>query len=342
MRRRPHQSTPRTRPGRAQRRARGIAAAILIPLAAHSCRDTAGPTGVGRIAPTAAGLAISPVWAESVPGDPVIPIRQARVRLFRLPGTTPEVAIIDTVVPFGETDADRALTLNVTVTMANERLGIELALLDDLAQVAYLGRDTVIAYTSGGRRAAKPIRLRYAGPDTGVTLVTLAPRDTVISVGDALPLRVAAFLGDGRPTKARVGFAVRGAASLTVDETGVVRATGPVAARSAWVVARTATGVTDSVAVAAIVPARTESVVRVAIAPRDVSLPVGHATLLSAEAWDARGTAIRAPAVSWRSRSPDVVSIDARGVARAVAGGHARIVASVDGVADSILVSVPP
>ena len=327
---------------RALHRACGIAAALLIPLAGLSCRDTAGPAGVGRIAPTAAGLAISPVWDQVVPGDPVIPIREARVRLFRLPGKTPEVAILDTVVPFLETDGDRALTLNVTVTMANERLGVELALLDDRAEVAYVGRDTVIAYTSGGRRAAKPLRLRYAGPDTGVTRIALAPRDTIISVGDELPLRVAAFLGDGRNTSARIGFLARGASSITVDDQGVVRAIGPVAAGSAWVVARTATGVTDSVSVGAIAPVRTGAAARVEIAPRLVSLPVGHAAPLSADAWDALGTMLRTPEVSWRSRSPEVVSIDARGVARGMASGHARIVAIVDGVADSILVSVPP
>ena len=85
--------------------------------------------------------------------------RDARVRLFRLPGQTPELAILDTVVPFLETDGERTLTLDVVLTMANERFGMELALLDDRAQVVYLGRDTVVAYTSGQPPAAKPLRL---------------------------------------------------------------------------------------------------------------------------------------------------------------------------------------
>src|SRR5215218_6782018 len=200
---------------RALRRLHRDVAAIVLSLAILSCRDTGGPAGTGRIAPTSAGLAVAPLL-DAEPGDPVIPIRQARVRLFRLPAQTPEQAILDTIVPFLETEEDRALTLDVVLTMVNERFGMELALLDDRAQVVYLGRDTVIAYTSGPPPAAKPLRMRYAGPDTGVARITLAPRDTVFAIGDALPLRVGAFLPDGRPTSARFGFAVHGASAISV------------------------------------------------------------------------------------------------------------------------------
>ena len=407
---------------RALRRARREAAVIVISFALLSCRDTSGPAGVGRIAPATAGLAVAPVLDGVVPGDPVIPIRQARVRLFRIPGQTPELAMLDTIVPFLETDGERELTLNVVLTMANERFGMELALLDDRAQVVYLGRDTVTAYTSGPPPEAQPLRLRYAGPDTGVTRITVAPRDTIVAVGDALPLRVAAFLADGRAASARFGFVVHGGASaIEVDGAGVIRATRAVAAGAAWVVARTATGVSDSVAIGAIVPARsitlsagtariiagssvtlaavvrdpagvaitdrepswstsdpsvatvvsgrvtavgvgsatitaradraTASVVvtvlpagavRVTIIPRQVALRVGHGVTLSAEAWDALGTLLPSSIISWRSLSPAVASVDASGAVRGLTDGHAQIVASADGVSDSIFVSVLP
>jgi hypothetical protein len=305
--------------------------------------------------------------------------------------------------------------------MANERFGMELALLDDRAQVVYLGRDTVIAYTSGPPPAAKPLRLHYAGPDTGVARITLAPRDTIVAIGDAFPLRVAAFLADGRATDARFGFAVHGTSAISVDGAGVIRATQPVAAGAAWIVTRTATGLSDSVAIGAIVPARTisltppsgpiivgtsmtlvavardstgapiadrepvwsssdvgvatvvagrvtgvgagsatitasseratESAVvtvlpagatRVSIAPRVVVLRAGHAVPLSAEAWDALGMLIPSPIISWRSLSPGVASVDASGAVHGLADGHAEIVASVDGISDSIFVSVLP
>jgi hypothetical protein len=244
---------------RALLRASRTAAAILFPLGILSCRQTDGPTGTGRIAPTLAALAVQPVLEGALAGDPVIPLRQARIRLFRLPGQTPELAVVDTMVPFRETDDDRAVTLGVTLTMANERFGMELALLDDRRDVVYLGRDTVVAYTSGRAPAARPLVLRYAGPDTAVVSFALAPRDTVVALGDALPLRVSVLGRDGRATTARLGFVVHGSPAVTVDPSGVLLARSPVAARSVWIVARTVTGLVDSVSIGAIVPARTIS-----------------------------------------------------------------------------------
>jgi hypothetical protein len=232
---------------RVLRQACGIVAATLIPLALVSCRETAGPTGTGRIAPTAAALAVVPVFGDGGP-EPEIPLRQARIRLFRLPVTTPEVAALDALVPLSDRD-EQAVTLEVTLTMANERFEVELALLDDRGDVAYLGRGTVVAYTSGKAPAAEPIRLVYAGPDTAVARIALDPRDTVIAVGEEFPIRAAAFLPDGRATSARFGFAVRGSPAVTVDASGVVIGRAPAGARTAWVVARTANGLTDSIAV---------------------------------------------------------------------------------------------
>ena len=83
------------------RRAGSQAAALLLSLAGITCRDQTAPAGPGRVAPTRAAFAISSVVATEA-GDPVIPVQLARVRLFRLPGETPERAILDTVVPFGD------------------------------------------------------------------------------------------------------------------------------------------------------------------------------------------------------------------------------------------------
>jgi uncharacterized protein YjdB len=279
-------------------------APILILLAVLSCRDTAEPTGMGRIPPTAAALAVAPVFGDGG-GDPVIPLRQARIRLFRLPGRTPEVASLDTLIPFGDED-EQVVTLDVTLTMANERFGMELALLDDRGDVVYRGRDTVIAYTRGRPPAATPFRLVYSGPDTAVARIALAPRDTMLAIGDALPLRVSAYLRDGRPTTARFGFAVHGSSAVTVDVEGVVRAGSPAAAGTAWVVARTATGLTDSVAVGAIVPART-----ISLSPGNGRLIVGTTISLTAVARDSAGAPLADREPVWRSANPGVATVSA-------------------------------
>ena len=317
---------------RALRRACRTAAAILIPLAVLSCRDTDGPTGTARIAPTAAALAVVPMFGGG-DGDPVIPLRQARIRLFRLPGVTPEVAALDTLVPFGEQD-EQAVTLDVTLTMANERFGMELALLDERGEVVYLGRDTVIAYSSGKPPAARPFRLAYAGPDTAVARIELGPRDTVLAIGDALPLRISAFLRDGRPTSAWFGFAVHGSSAITVDAAGLVRARTPAAARTTWVIARTATGLTDSVAVGVVVPART-------IAPASGRLIVGRTMALAAVARDSTGAALIDREPVWRSANPSVATVS-RGKVTGVGVGTTEITATSERAAATAVVTVLP
>ena len=313
-------------------RACGTAAAILIPLVVLSCRDTPAPTGTGRIAPTAAALAVAPVFGDEG-AEPVIPLRQARIRLFRLPGRVPEVAALDTLIPFGEKD-EEAVTLAVTLTMANERFGMELALLDDRGDVVYLGRDTVIAYTSGKPPAAQPFRLVYAGPDTAVARIALEPRDTVFAIGDALPLRVSAFLRDGRPTSARFGFAVRGTSAISVDAAGVVRAQTPIAARTAWVVARTATGLADSVALGAFVPART-----ISLTPETGRLIVGTTIALAAEARDSAGAPLAGRETAWRSADPSVATVSA-GRVTGVGVGTTVITATSDRATATAVVTV--
>ena len=320
---------------RALRRASRLAAVLLLCFTGLTCRDMAGPTGTGRVAPTNAALAFSSVLPEET-GDPIIPIRQARVRLYRLPGQIPERAVLDTVLPFLETDSDRAVTLKITLTMASERFGIEVALLDDRAQVAYLGRDTVIAYTSGPPPNAKQLLLRYAGPDTLVARIALAPRDTVLAIGDLLSLRPTAFLRDGVVTGARFGFAVHGTSAISVDRSGTLRASGPVAPGTAWVVSRIATGLADSVGVSAIVPAKS-----ITITPASGRMLVGKTVALAAVPRDSTGAPLGGRAVVWSSSDPNVASVSNGAVAGAGVG-TAVITASSERASASASITVLP
>jgi hypothetical protein len=284
------------------RRACRTIAALLISLSGLTCREPAAPTGTGRVAPGSAALAfVAEVPEED--GEPIIPIRQARVRLFRLPGEIPERAVLDTVVPFLETDADRELTLGIALTMASERFGIELTLLDDDGQIVYVARDTVIAFTSGAPTATA-LQLRYAGPDTVVARVALAPRDTVLLIGDALSLRPTAFLLDGRATSARFGFAVHGTSSITVDRSGTLRTLGSVPPGTAWLVTRIVTGLADSTLVT-VLPA---GVARVVPSSDAIVLQVGQSTTLSATPRDALDDPISGAAVVWSIDDASIAS----------------------------------
>jgi hypothetical protein len=289
------------------RRAGRTVAVLLISISGLTCRDAAAPTGTGRVAPTSAALALVAALPEDT-GDPVIPIRQARVRLFRLPGEIPELAVLDTVVPFLETDADLELTLGIELTMASERFGIELTLLDDTGQLAYVARDTVIAFTDEAPPTPTTLRFRYAGPDTVVARVVLAPRDTVLLVGDAVQLRPTALLSDGGTTSARFGFAVHGTSSVTVDRAGMLRASDAVAPGAAWIIARIVTGLADSTLVT-VLPA---GVARVVPSTDAIVLTVGQSATLSATARDARDEPVSGASVVW--------SIDDASVASATPG----------------------
>jgi uncharacterized protein YjdB len=212
--------------------------------------------------------------------------------------------VLDTVLPFTDADAARALTVGVALTMVSERFGIELSLLDDRAQVIYLARDTVVAYTTDQPPVTQPILLRYAGPDTAVARVVLAPGDTMLAIGDAIRLRAAAYLPDGKPTSARFGYVVRGTSAITVDQEGTLRAIAPVAKASAWVIVRLATGLSDSVAIGALVPATTLDV-----SPAEGVVAVNGQLRLVTVARDSTGAELQGRAPSWTSSDNSIATV---------------------------------
>ena len=295
-----------------------------------------GATGLGRVAPTAAALAFSSkLPGES--GDPVVPTQLARVRLFRLPTEMPERAVLDTVVPFGDADDSRTMTFALTLTMVSERFGIELSLLDDQSQVIYQARDTVVAYTVGSAPPKfKPIVLRYAGPDTAVKRIAISPGETSLAIGDAVPLRVDAFLSSGAKTSAWVGFAVHGTTGITIDRLGTMRAVAPVAKGAAWVVARLATGLADSVAISAIVPA-----VKLTVSPMNGLTTVGGRLRLTSTAFDSTGAVLVGREPSWSSSDPTIATV-ADGVVSGNAPGIVQITARSERAVVMTSVTVGP
>jgi uncharacterized protein YjdB len=104
----------------------------------------------------------------------------------------------------------------------------------------------------------------------------------------------------------------------------------------------TITAVSERATASALVTVLPAGATRVTIAPRTASLRLGHTVTLSAMARDALDDLLPAAEVSWRTASPTIVSVDAGGVVRGLAPGHAEIVASIDGVSDSIFLSVVP
>jgi hypothetical protein len=191
-----------------------------------------------------------------------------------------------------------------------------------------------VAYTSGRAPPAKPVVLRYVGADTAVARIALAT--DVIEIGEPTPLRVSAFLRDGRETSARFGFAVRGTSAITVDASGVLRASAPVPPGSAWIVARIATGLADSIALEAIVPAAS-----ITLSPAVPRLDVGDRLTLAAVVRDAAGGALSGRRILWTSSDEAVASVT-DGVVTAHARGVAVITARSGRASTPASVTVGP
>lgn len=80
----------------------------------------------------------------------------------------------------------------------------------------------------------------------------------------------------------------------------------------------------------------------VALSAASFTLQVGETSTLTATARDSTGHQVTGRTVTWLSRSPEIVSVQATGAVSAVAIGSAILTATVDSVTDSVTVFVIP
>ncbi|NIM49145.1 MAG: hypothetical protein GTO22_07780 [Gemmatimonadales bacterium] len=81
--------------------------------------------------------------------------------------------------------------------------------------------------------------------------------------------------------------------------------------------------------------------VELQVTPAGTSISgVGATATFSVEAWDADGTPLPSPTVTWSSLNPHVATIDEGGTATALASGQVTIVAEVDGRVGYALLTV--
>jgi hypothetical protein len=308
---------------------------LLSAGAGITCRD-AGLTGPGRLAPTSAALAFVPRFT-TVAGVPIAPYRTAHVELFTIPANA---LARETSITFVDGDTTSTFSLDVTITEVNQRFLLALTLFDDQGRIVYQARDTVVAFTPGTATPPPPtvISLVYAGPDTAVASLAIAPRDTVVGVGDLVRYRAVARRADGSIVPGvTVGFSARGA-GIDVAADGTVRAT---AATIATVIARLATGRSDSTAITVAVRG---VAARILLRPDTaVSLPVNATLLVTADPQDATGTSIGRP-VTWRSSDTTIVRLTSDAAERELVVGRspgtASITATLDGVIATLSVRV--
>ena len=224
---------------------RALLVLCALSLAAPACRDrvTSGP-GL----PFPAALAVAP-GVSSVAGGPVFDLVGVRVTLSELSGRS---VVLDTVARFSADDTTIRLAAVVQLTRPSQDFLLRAAAADILGDTLFRATDTVTLRQNELSPLLTPVLLQYAGPDTLVAAISIAPRDTAITVGLPLVMRAQAIGFDQTILKSvRIGWSSSDPTSVTVSPDGTVLALAP--AQGVWIVARTATGRADSTQVSAAV-----------------------------------------------------------------------------------------
>ncbi len=181
-----------------------------------------------------------------------------------------------------------------------------------------------------------------SGGITGSASVTVARRPVLLEVeptaltlalGATAPLTVRVLDANGEViSDAPVGWSSSAPQRVQVTSDGTVRAVGFGEATV------TATSGSLSASVVVTVPRVATSI---EVEPASVELSQGDTVVFQATVSDATGAAIEPAGVTWSSTNPQVVVVDAAtGVAMAVGGGSADVVARRDGVEGAAQVSV--
>lgn len=223
-----------------------VLCALSLAATAVACRDrvTSGP-GL----PFPAVLAVAP-GVSSVAGGPVFDLVGVRVTLTELSGRS---VVLDTVATFSVDDTTIRLAAVVQLTRPSQDFVLRAAAADIAGDTLFRATDTVTLRQNEPYPLPTPVLLQYAGPDTLVAAISIAPRDTAIIVGVPLLMRVQAIGFDQAILKSvRIGWRSSNPASITVSPDGTVLALAPT--QGVWIVARTATGRADSTQISAAVP----------------------------------------------------------------------------------------
>lgn len=166
------------------RRTLRIGAGFVLAFLIVTCTDKS-VTGLRQRG--SAALNLSAFQSQPLPGKPDIPIDSVRVILDALP-LSAGASALDTVIRF--TPAPDTLTLDVSVSLKTDPEDFQLTVLayGGGGTVWYRATDTTTV--SSGKPATPQLTAKYVGPGAGATSVALAPRDTTVTGGQTIPLRV--------------------------------------------------------------------------------------------------------------------------------------------------------
>jgi uncharacterized protein YjdB len=175
------------------------------------------------------------------------------------------------------------------------------------------------------------------GPPTGgnpVTQVTVTAPQTALTVGQTVQAAATPRDAQGNAKTDAVAWSSSADGVATVSATGLVTAVAPGTAS----IRATAAGITGSVDVTV----SQAPVATVVVTPEAATVELGQTRQLAAEPRGPTGTALTGRVVAWSTLDPAVAGVSATGLVQSLALGQARIVATVEGKADTAAITVIP
>ena len=312
----------------AVRMARALLVSALA-LAGLTCRDS-DPMGPGL--PTRTSLSIAPHF-NVVDGGPLIQLTTARVRVFRITGTT-RTMVRDTVASF--VPGSEALSLNITVPVMGGQDDFEVIIeaMDAAGNIIYSATETMTVAAGAAPETPSAIELDYVAPDTAVASLRVEPRDTVLTANEPFTFRAIGRRSDNSVIATNVGWKSGDPAKFVIDQaTGTGRALSQFA--NVAVIATTARGKADTTFVSA-----TQAVAQVAVSPATSSFFVGSTQQLSAQVSAAGGVPLPTRPVHWTSDDASIATVSSTGLVTGVAIGTTTIRAASGGQSGSATVTI--
>ena len=237
---------------------------------------------------------------------------------------------LDEAVQFRATVSDQNgnVMADVAVTWASSDGSVAAVDTEGLATAAGNGNAMVTA-SAGAASGSAEVTVAQEVVEVSVS----PPADTLVALGDTVQLLAEARDANGHVvTHAEFAWSSGDVAVVTVDAAGLATA---VANGSASVTASS-----GSVSGSAEVTVAQE-VVEVSVSPpADTLVALGDTVRLAAEARDANGHVVATAEFAWSSGDVAVVTVDAAGLATAVANGSASVTASSGSVSGSAEVTV--
>ena len=182
--------------------------------------------------------------------------------------------------------------------------------------------------------------LSCSGPTepAAIATVTVTPNAITIASGSTTTLAAATLDSKGKALLGRnVTWTSANTSIATVNGSGIVTAAQN---RSAGQVSVQIFANSETQTGSAIVTVSPVPTARISISPDTLVLPPGTSATLSTKTYDADGNELSGRNVEWLSLNPVKATVSAAGVVNAIEVGTAKIVARIDGKADTTQVEI--